>query len=159
MGYVTVTNMVEKRTSFLGSRVPVLPTALALVPATQVKVTSPFSEAIPWRIMLHIGNDTPTAVGLEVSSPLTVGRSDPDSGFRPQLDLTAYGGLDAGISRKHAKLFVFDKSLYIQDCHSTNGTRINDFLIKPDLPYCLKDGDTIEFGRLQMKLSVIRTGF
>ncbi|MBX3081362.1 MAG: FHA domain-containing protein, partial [Anaerolineae bacterium] len=77
----------------------------------------------------------------------------------PELDLSPYGGIQAGVSRRHARLFVHDRGLYIQDLGSTNGTFINEHQLQPESPYRLHDGDVIDFGDLRMRLNVIRVGY
>ncbi|MBX3063461.1 MAG: FHA domain-containing protein [Anaerolineae bacterium] len=150
-------NSQPKPTSLLSNKLPLLPKNLAIVPTDRTQApTAPLNEAIPWRLVLHIGNSVPTAVGIEVIGSLTIGRMDMALGVKPDLDLSPHGAQEAGVSRRHARLFTANNGLYIVDCGSTNGTRVNDFVLRADLPYRLNDGDTIEIGRLRMKLNVIR---
>jgi len=50
---------------------------------------------------------------------------------------------DDGISRKHARIVVDDKSVRIEDLGSANGTLVNGTLIQAS---ALKDGDKIQLG-------------
>jgi hypothetical protein len=81
------------------------------------------------------------------------GRSDPDTGYQPGIDLLHYDGLKKGISRRHALLTLEGKRLLIQDLRSSNGTYINDTLLDPMEIHQLRDGDTLRFGTLELQLS------
>ncbi len=111
----------------------------------------------PWRIILYIGTDSVTSMGLELTTPLTLGRADLAEGHIPGVDLGPFGALDAGVSRRHAVLFCGDDGLYIRDLGSTNGTQINGFALQPKQSYRLRSGDKIELGRLQLSMSVVHT--
>ncbi|MEP7284862.1 MAG: FHA domain-containing protein [Chloroflexota bacterium] len=120
---------------------------------------SPFATGgvnAPWRVMIHIGTEGTTALRVEILKELTVGRADPVEDYIPGLDLSPYGGQDAGVSRRHAMLFIADGKLHMRDLDSTNGTRINDLALKPNEPYVLSEGDEIEFGQLRAKIHLIR---
>src|SRR5258708_16489526 len=112
--------------------------------------TSAGSQA--WKLMLFVGADRTASVRVEVVEHLAVGRSDPDNGYTPGLDLGGYGGQNAGVSRHYAVIDVKDGGLQIRDLDSTNGTRVNGFDLSANHPYRLKQGDEIEFGHLSMTL-------
>src|ERR1051325_6268337 len=86
----------------------------------------------PCRVMLNIGNDIPSAVRLELSGQVMVGRADIVDGHLPALDLGLYGGQDAGGSRRHAVMFVAENALFVRDLGSTNGTKINGLRLPPN---------------------------
>ena len=111
----------------------------------------------PWRLLMQIGGQFQTTVGLEVRDKIIIGRSDPVSSFYPDLDLSPYGGQEHGVSRRHATIVQDDeqKALFLEDLNSTNGTRINGFSLEPRRRYRLRDGDELEFGQVQMVLSYI----
>ncbi|MBN1201153.1 MAG: FHA domain-containing protein [Anaerolineae bacterium] len=117
--------------------------------------------ATPWRLLLQIGGQTQTTVGLEVKDRIVLGRADPVANFHPELDLTPYGGQDGGVSRRHASIVQDEtnKALYLEDLNSTNGTRINGFSLEPRRRYRLRDGDEIEVGRLRMTLRFVRSPY
>ena len=157
-----MTNQQPKPTTFLTNNMPMLPKTLANVPPEGERPTpaqtAPLTEA-PWRLVLHVGQVASVAVGLELTTSVQIGRPDHTLALSPELDLTPYGGMQAGVSRRHARLFVHDRGLYIQDLGSTNGTFINEHPLQPEAPYRLHDGDLIDFGDLRVKLSVIRVGY
>lgn len=154
-----MTSAEPRPTTLLANKLPLLPKTLAQMPLNpSPSAPSPSRDAIPWRIVLNIGNYVPTAVGLEITDAIMIGRADNTVGFAPQIDLTAYGAVEAGVSRRHAKMFVRDGGLFLQDSASTNGTRVNGFQLTPEVPHRLADGDVIEVGELRMKLNFLRVG-
>ena len=117
--------------------------------------------AAPWRLLLQIGGENQTTVGIEVKERLVLGRSDPVADFYPDLDLSPYGGQEGGVSRRHATIVQDNenKALYLEDMNSTNGTRINGFSLEPKRRYRLRDGDELEFGRVRMVLRFVRSPY
>ncbi len=78
-----------------------------------------------------------------------VGRRDDVLGIHPDLDTTAYGGVEAGVSRAHALIHARHEGFFIEDLGSTNETLLNYFRLLPKQLYPLKDGDQLRFGMLQ----------
>ncbi|HMM27273.1 MAG TPA: FHA domain-containing protein [Aggregatilineaceae bacterium] len=115
----------------------------------------------PWRLLVQIAGPTQTSVGLEVKSELILGRVDPTASTRPDLDLTPYGGQEAGVSRKHVAILRDDQSqaLYVEDLNSTNGTRLNGFWLDAGQRYRLRDGDRLELGDLILTLRFARSPY
>lgn len=85
---------------------------------------------------------------LEAEEEIHVGRSDPDTGHFPELDLTQFEGASKGVSRLHAKITVDELGVSLTDLNSTNGTLLNMYRLPPEEPYPLQDGDEIRFGDL-----------
>lgn len=75
--------------------------------------------------------------------PALIGRKSDD--FIPSVDLTE---IDKNMlsSRKHAQIFMENKTHIIQPFHTTNGTFINNVQIPPDEMHPLVEGDLIQFG-------------
>ena len=59
---------------------------------------------------------------------------------------------DDAVSRKQFKIFKVDEKLFVEDLKSTNGTRINDEMIKPGESVEVKEGDTISIANTTMQL-------
>jgi hypothetical protein len=115
--------------------------------------------AQPWRIIFYIGKtETVMSMGLEVSTPLTIGRADLVEQHVPGVDLGPFGAQDAGVSRRHAVIWGANDALYIRDLGSTNGTHINDFKLQPNISYKLRNGDRIEVGQLHCTLRIVLPG-
>ncbi len=83
-----------------------------------------------------------------------IGRKDQVSRVFPDVDLTPYGGYDAGVSRRHCRITVAGGQFFVEDLESTNGTKLNGSLILPHQPQLIKDGDSIELGILQLTFRV-----
>jgi len=76
--------------------------------------------------------------GRDVELPLTkevnIGRLDPASASFPDIDLTSDGGLEKGVSRRHAKITRRGSEVFIEDLGSINGTFLNRKKLTPYLP-------------------------
>jgi len=79
-----------------------------------------------------------------------IGRAAPLSNITPDIDLSAYGGGTAGVSRQHARLLRKDDGWTIEDLRSTNGTYVNSHPVSPAQPAPLKDGDDVRCGQLAL---------
>ena len=60
---------------------------------------------------------------------------------------------DQTLSREHARLFVEDDALHLEDLGSTNGTWVNGRELRAGAPVRVRQGDTIEFGAVRVELS------
>jgi hypothetical protein len=96
--------------------------------------------------------------GRDVDLPLTkevnIGRLDPASASFPDIDLTSDGGLEKGVSRRHAKITRRGSEVFIEDLGSINGTFLNRKKLTPYLPQALKSGDELQLGRLILQVSL-----
>jgi pSer/pThr/pTyr-binding forkhead associated (FHA) protein len=92
--------------------------------------------------------DSGRRVGLALTDRISIGRSDPIGGYSPELDLEEHEGAQSGVSRSHAVIERNHLGIVLTDLGSTNGTRLNNFDLPPDLPYALHHGDEIYFGHL-----------
>jgi hypothetical protein len=115
--------------------------------------------APPWRLLMQIGGDNQTTVGMEVRDQIILGRTDPLADYHPDLDLTPYGGQENGVSRRHLSIVQGDKALYVKDLGATNGTRINGFQLDPNQLYRLRDGDELELGRVRITVRFVRSPY
>ena len=78
-----------------------------------------------------------------ISRPVTmIGRADPASGHRPDIDLS----MDAAVSRRHAEIRGGPGGYRIFDLGSTNGTIVNGSQIPRQQEVPLKDSDEIRVG-------------
>ena len=96
--------------------------------------------------------------GRDVELPLTkevnIGRLDPASASFPDIDLTSDGGLEKGVSRRHAKITRRGSEVFIEDLGSINGTFLNRKKLTPYLPQALKSGDELQLGKLILRVSL-----
>ena len=95
--------------------------------------------------------------GRDVEVPLTkevnIGRLDPASASVPDVDLSSDGGLEKGVSRRHAKITRRGREVFIEDLGSINGTFLNRKKLTPYLPQTLKSGDELQLGKLILRIS------
>ncbi len=85
---------------------------------------------------------------------LVIGRRDPDTGLRPDIDLEAFGAYDNGVSRRHAAILMWNRGLYLIDEGTPNGTFLNEGRLKPNDPHPLKFGDHVRIGKLVLEITL-----
>jgi len=107
----------------------------------------------PMRLVLDVPEQN-QVVSAQLTDRLVIGRGSPKR--HPEIDLTEIGAYSFGISRCHAAFIYTDNTLYIEDLHSTNGTRVNGCPIEAGSPFCLRNGDELEIGHLRMIVRVVR---
>jgi 3',5'-cyclic-nucleotide phosphodiesterase len=61
--------------------------------------------------------------------------------------------LDDSISRKHLKIFRIEKSFFVEDLKSTNGTFVNGNSVEPGEGQQISDGDIISLGTSLIRVS------
>lgn len=110
------------------------------------------NELYIWRIVFQVLNNA-TEIAASVRNPLVLGRADPATGSRPEIDLTAAGGQDLGVSRIHAIIIPTDEGLCVIDLDTPNGTSINGQRLVSGRRYRLRSGDRLELGSLKMMVS------
>ena len=91
---------------------------------------------------------------LPAKDEVVIGREDPVSEVFPDMDLTGFGGMESGVSRKHAIIHRTGAEYTIEDLESTNGTYVNKKRILPHVPQAIKPGDELRFGKLSFSVQV-----
>ncbi len=89
---------------------------------------------------------------LPTKVEVMIGREDPISEVFPDVDLTSLGGMEKGVSRKHAVIHRSGADYTVEDMASTNGTYINKKRIQPHAPQAIKPGDEVSFGQLALSV-------
>jgi pSer/pThr/pTyr-binding forkhead associated (FHA) protein len=114
--------------------------------AAEADITSPLGLklAIP---------DSGRDVEVSLTKEVNIGRLDPASACFPDIDLASEGGLESGISRRHAKITRQGREVFIEDLGSLNGTFLNREKLAPYLPHVLKSGDELQLGKLVLRVS------
>jgi hypothetical protein len=108
----------------------------------------------PPRLRLLIGDaDHPAEVTLEKA--VSLGRSDPAAKSCPEIDLTAFGGLEKGVSRRHARISARRSTVVVEDLASINGTFVNGRRLIPYLPEVLRDGDQLQIGKISIEVEFL----
>jgi CheY-like chemotaxis protein len=102
---------------------------------------------------------TPSTIQVQVQESMTIGRSDPQRGVYPDVDLTPHEAHAKGVSRQHAIILTKDNRIAVKDQGSVNGTRLNGKILTPNQEYRLKHGDELEIGeiKLQVRFAVVPT--
>ena len=59
---------------------------------------------------------------------------------------------DSSVSRKHARLYVADDTLLIEDLHSMNGTIVNDRKVRAGEAEPVRSGDTVRIGAVDLRI-------
>lgn len=107
----------------------------------------------PMNIRLKIENGA-REIEARLDRSLHLGRLDPLSDNYPEIDLTEVGGIEKGVSRRHAKLLTQNESLIIEDLGSINGTYINGQKLAPYSAEVLNDGDLLHLGELLIQVKI-----
>jgi len=89
---------------------------------------------------------------IPAKDEIIIGREDPISEVFPDVDLTGLGGMEKGVSRKHAVIHRSGTDFTVEDMGSTNGTYINKKRIQPHAPQTIKPGDEVKFGKLSLSV-------
>jgi len=123
-----------------------------------LRATSPLDEELPWVIEFRVVG-TASTIQVQVQESMTIGRSDPQRGVYPDIDLTPHGAHAKGVSRRHAVVLTKDNRITVKDQGSVNGTRLNGRTLTPNQEYRLKHGDELEVGevKLQVRFAVVPT--
>lgn len=87
-------------------------------------------------------------------SEILIGREDPISGIFPEVDLTSHGGVEGGVSRRHARIIKQGDQWMIQDLKSTNHTYVNRKKLNLGQREPVNNGDQVRIGRLVLTLQI-----
>ena len=86
-----------------------------------------------------------------------VGRIDPVTGIRPDVDLTNLDG-PRSVSRRHAKIIRPEGEFQvIEEIGTMNGTFVNGKRIATGAPAPIHDGDRLRFGLVDLTFRVTRS--
>jgi CheY-like chemotaxis protein len=98
-------------------------------------------------IFLVMGEVT---VSLPPASTIVVGRlaEVPEEG-QAALDLTPFGAVEHGVSRRHLQITRRQECLYVADLGSMNGTWLNGRPLSPRRDCLLRHGDQLRLGSLE----------
>jgi CheY-like chemotaxis protein len=120
--------------------------------------TGPLEEQLPWVLDVRIVG-TPATMQVKVHEAMIIGRSDPQTGVFPDVDLNKHGAQNQGVSRRHAAIIAKDNRIKVKDLGSVNGTRLNGLKLEPNEEYRLRHGDILEVGqaKLQILFAVLPT--
>lgn len=106
--------------------------------------TQPAPAGHPRFVLVPAGNYFDIAGRTEV----LIGRTDPISQIFPEIDLTAYGGDEGGVSRKHCKITIAGNQFFAEDLGSSNGSWIGATRLQPNTRTALNNGDQLRLGKV-----------
>lgn len=91
---------------------------------------------------------------LKAAQEWIVGRKDNQRDIYPDLDLGVDGGLDAGVSRRHARIIAHESGYLVEDLASANGTFLNGVRLQIQRPVPLNSGDELRLGTLVTRFEI-----
>lgn len=92
---------------------------------------------------------------LSGKDTILIGREDAVSNIFPDVDLTAHGGEEGGVSRLHARIFLQNGQYMLEDENSTNYTFLNRQRLAPKTPTQLHDNDEVRLGRVLLRFKTM----
>ena len=114
---------------------------------TEVAPTPAASPAPEFRL-LHL--ESKVEFTFSPNPEATVGRIDPVTGIRPDIDLSAVD-VERSSSRRHAKFLWEDEAIYlVEDIGTTNGTFLNGDRIQQGASKKVQPGDLVQFGLVEL---------
>ena len=124
----------------------------AAVPKPPPPVAAPapaMTQALPPTRTYLEGEDPAVRFPLE-GQALTIGRFDPVTGLKPEVDLSAVD-INRSVSRRHAKVQLVNGVYQIsEEVGALNGTLLNNRRLVPGKSAPLKDGDIIHCGMVRL---------
>lgn len=134
------------------------PTAPAYMPpaqpAQQVQPAAPVYTPPPAPAVVQTLADyvlvtsSGTRINLPAKHEALLGREDAPSNNYPDVDFNPHNGLADGVGRRHARLFLSNGHVMLEDLNSTNGTLLNKQRLNAKQPTALNVGDEIRLGKL-----------
>jgi hypothetical protein len=103
-------------------------------------------------VQLHVrGHEKPIVVFFNADNEITMGRTHEK--VVVDVDLSNYGAVEHGVSRRHALLRRQNDTIVVVDLESANSTFLNGQRIIPNEPRILRDGDELRLGRLVVRVT------
>jgi pSer/pThr/pTyr-binding forkhead associated (FHA) protein len=94
-------------------------------------------------------------VEVTLDKVINLGRMDPAANVFPDLDLTPHGGVEKGVSRRHARISERKGAIVVEDLASINGTTLNGKRLIPYLPEALHNGDQLLIGNIAIEVEIL----
>ena len=93
-------------------------------------------------------------ITLSDEQSVIIGRSDAQTGFKPDVDLMRYNARKHGVSREHACIYLRGQCLYLMDLGSNNGTFISGHQVMAHDAQPLQSGDVLRLGLLEIHVQI-----
>jgi serine/threonine protein kinase len=142
--------------------------ALAKRPADRYQTPRAFVDAID---ALSVPERPPSAAGrgdeqsatlippggaapIPITAPeMIVGRSDPQRGYRPDIDLLPLDPAQT-VSRRHVRLTRRNGRFFVEDLNAFNRTRINGTALVPHQDMEIQSGDMLRLGNVELRFEI-----
>jgi hypothetical protein len=93
---------------------------------------------------------------IDLGKEARIGRAhDQETIPQPDVDLTAYGAMEHGVSRVHLTLTRDHDTVFVTDLGSANSTFLNGQRLMPHEPRVLRDNDEVRLGRLVFRVNFV----
>ncbi len=102
-------------------------------------------------IALYIDGATDPTIVLLVSQTI-LGRVVPGENRQSLFDLSGYRAQERGVSRQHAVLKRTDKGIFVEDMGSSNGSWLNNEVLKPYTPALIQSGDRLRLSQIEIEI-------
>jgi serine/threonine protein kinase len=91
---------------------------------------------------------------IPISAPeMIVGRSDPQRGYRPDIDLLPLDPAQT-VSRRHVRLTRRNGHFFVEDLNAFNRTRINGTALVPHQDMEIQSGDMLRLGNVELRFEI-----
>ena len=91
---------------------------------------------------------------IPISAPeMIVGRSDPQRGYRPDIDLLPLDPAQT-VSRRHVRLTRRNGRFFVEDLNAFNRTRINGTALVPHQDMEIQSGDMLRLGNVELRFEI-----
>ena len=122
-------------------------------PAAAAKPEPAAASSAPQRLALrHLASGQILPLAPECNEFL-VGRTDPVTGVKPELDLGAFDA-NRTLSRHHAKILREGALYFVRDEGGANGSFVNGERVNSGVSVALKPGDKLRFGSVEVELAM-----
>jgi len=121
--------------------------------ATPQPIVADDEAEVTERIVLQVLK-TGQLIPIKEEDEITLGRVSAGQPIVPDIDLTPYQGLEAGVSRLHASIRIKANEIYIMDLGSANGTQVDGEKLTPSSLHKLENQSTITLGKLNLKVLI-----
>jgi FHA domain/Double zinc ribbon len=133
---------------------PSAPPPFAAAPLVPAPAPAPVAAATGTRPRLVVVSSR-AELPLPARDDIIVGREDAQSNSYPDVDLNPHGGLEQGVSRRHARITQRGGQWFVEDLNSVNGTLLNQKRIPANSPQPLQPGDQVMLGRLGLTFETV----
>lgn len=106
---------------------------------------TPFLTGLSRRAILFLIHGEREPILFENAANIIIGRYN-DEGEKGFFDMSRFGEVAMGISRRHARVTQQHGQFWLEDMGSTNGTWLNRQRLPPREPFPLTCGDVIHIG-------------